>query len=134
MLAWGAHEYVQLTVLLATAGSLTACPLDVAGNNDRNRWGERGKILLVAHQVPHSRAALNAPPTPQRNQLLVVAREIAHVHRAAPHSGSPDLTAFGAAPSAHPEAAGGSPAAGPGDCAAVAARPLAHIGRRLTGA
>jgi hypothetical protein len=66
------------------AGSLSADPLDVAGHNDMNHWADQSRIQVVARQAPHSRAALAAPRTAQRNQILLVAPQIAHVHRAVP--------------------------------------------------
>jgi hypothetical protein len=66
------------------AGSLTADPLDVAEHNDMNHWAEQSRIQVVARHAPHSRAALTAPRTTQRNQLLLVARALAPLRRAAP--------------------------------------------------
>jgi hypothetical protein len=98
-----------------------------------NRWGERGEIQLLARQAPHSRAALAAPRTTQRNRFFVAARETAHLRRAAlafrlARSHRVRGRAVGA-----PGVGGGVPVGGPGYCAAAAARPLTQKGRRLAG-
>jgi hypothetical protein len=49
-----------------------------------NHWAEQSRIQVVARHAPHSRAALTAPRTTQRNQLLLVAQALAPLRRAAP--------------------------------------------------